>query len=150
MKMRSGMNSAGRVRFTRVVALFLLAYSFADLGCPQYFCEEMLGLYGAGAVSASAAGDVTRAYAVAESRRPGQDQNSGAVSGDEDCFCRSSVLTGARQSAEMGVAHAVMTAPVAAQPTTLLSSLPGEAHLTSHAPPGSPPSPILLNKSIRC
>lgn len=147
MRADSGTRWAGRVRLVRVIALFLLAYSFADILCPQYCCEEMLGLYSAGSIIQ--VGEDPGIPAVSNSQDSRSGQKSGAIPGDEDCFCRSPVLPSLAQSADMSGSHAIVAAPV---PSYILPLPPtsGEAHLTFHAPPGSPPSPLLLNKSIRC
>ena len=148
MRTVSGTRSATRARLAKVVALFLLAYSFANIICPQYCCEEMIGLYQAGSVVVVTVGETSACF-VADSRCPWQEQNSGAVPGDEDCFCLSPMLTSQSQSAHLA------GAPPAIQVLyheSILTRLPllSEAHLTFHVPPEPPVPPLILNKSIRC
>jgi hypothetical protein len=139
----------GRGRIVRVVAWFLLVYSLADIVCPQYCCEEMLSLYNLGDVSVASADDGASACAVNASRGPEQDQNSGAVPGDEDCFCRNPVPPSRGQAAHTGASQAVVHVFSAAS-VMPHSPLFNEVRLTFHDPPAPSAFPLTLNKSIRC
>jgi hypothetical protein len=132
-----------------MMALFLLVYTGADILCPQYCCEEMLGLYQVVAISVAPADDGAITSLVIESQGSRQDQNSGAIPGDEDCFCRSSVLTSASHSAHLAGVQAEV--PWLSLYRLLRHpSLLSEASLAFHDPPTPSASPLLLNKSIRC
>jgi len=144
--MRAGSitGSKGWVRLTRLIALFLLAYSFADILCPEYCCEEMIGLYGSVAVSVFDSGSTSNSFSVSEPGNPQQGQDTGAVPGDEDCFCRSSVLTSLGQSAGMERHNAEAPAPDPSYTLPRIAPLV-DRHLSFRRPIG-PSAPLLLLK----
>jgi hypothetical protein len=142
--------SKGWVRLTRLIALFLLAYSFADVLCPEYCCEEMIGLYGPSAIIAFDAGSVSNSLAAVEPGNPQQGQDSGAIPGDEDCFCRSSVLPSpGGQSASMERHIAAVPASVPSYTVPRTAPLI-DGHLTFRSPIGPSAPPLLLKMSFRC
>jgi len=135
----------------RIIALFLLVYSFGDIVFPQYCCEEVIGLYSTGtSKSCIQSTKDASAQQTIISLPSDEKQKSGAIPGDEDCFCRSSVLPSPSQSARLAAAAEI--APPTINPDDgLLQSLQLSGASTAiHSPPRFSKPPQHLSQIIRC
>jgi hypothetical protein len=151
MKSSSSTASIGRERWVRIIALFLLVYSFGDIFLPQYFCEEEIGLFASGS-GISCVQNIKDATAEQMVISPPSDekQKSGAIPGDDDCFCRSSVLPSLSQSARLAAAPDIASQAVNAGNSFLQTPPLSGATTVIPSPPRSFTSPPHLSQIIRC
>jgi hypothetical protein len=136
-------------RIVRGVALFLLVYAFADTICPDYCCEELIGLRDVNAAVARAAGDSILSVRAQSSDDSQHRQDSGAIPGDEDCFCRSSVVRSASQNPQVA---SPQISWLGATFNEVITKTPviDIHYLGSHSPPDSYSTSPSLNNPIRC
>ncbi|MBA3768174.1 MAG: hypothetical protein H0W99_14585 [Acidobacteria bacterium] len=106
-------NRRRRTQFVRVIAVFFLIYTGADISLPQYFCggEEIANLSLRSNPITNDAGDVTE-YSrekVLSSHSNQDQQPDREVPHGEDCFCCCAHVLPGLSFANVG--HSVLTSP---------------------------------------